>query len=115
MVRPTVEKKSSKLAALYLFLTLFFGGVNACVTLPPPPIEQYTLARAAIDAAKAVDAARYSPGYFHKAELAYRTAQTAYEDRDYETASEEFRSAREYAEKAENSARLTRFKNGEVL
>jgi len=96
-------------------ILLVMWGVTACVTLPSVPIEDYAIARTAIDAAKSVDAARYSPGFFHKAEIAYRTAQLAYQDRDYQTAIEEFQLAREFAEKAENSARLIRFKNGDVL
>jgi hypothetical protein len=89
--------------------------VLASCTLPPPPVEDYVLARAAIDAAKAVDAGRYSAGYFHKAEVMYRKAQSLYDDRDYDQAHEAFLLARDYAERAENSARLIRFKNGDVL
>ena len=97
---------------IFSLVTLFvFIG---CVT-SPPPIEDYTLAKTALDAAKAVDAARYSAGFMHKAELAYKKAQQHYTDREYEQATLEFRKAREAAEKAENSARFIRFKNGEVL
>ena len=68
-----------------------------------------------IDAAKAVDAGRYSAGNFHKAEQAYRMAQQAFEDRKYDLAKENFLIAKDFAERAENSARMLRFKNGEVL
>jgi hypothetical protein len=93
------------------FTLLFLCG---CTTAPPP-VEDYTLARAAIDAAKAVESARYSPGYWHQAEESYRRAQTYYKDHDYDSAQSEFVKARIAAEKAENSARLIRQRNGDVL
>ena len=98
--------------AVAIFLCSF--AFSSCV-LPPAPVEVYALARAAIDAAKAVDAARYSAGYFHKAEQTYRSAQQEFDEREYESAKEDFLRAKDYAERAENSARLIRFKNGEVL
>jgi hypothetical protein len=94
------------------FSLIFF--ISGCVTAAPP-LEEYALAKAAIDAAKSVDAARYSAGFFHKAELAYKKALQHYEDREYPEAQDQFRKARDAAEHAENSARLIRFKSGEVL
>ena len=114
MSRRTRACKNSQLAGLVFLLLLLSVVLASCVTIPAP-IEEYTLARAAIDAAKSVDAARYSPGYFHKAEVSYRTGQLDFDDREYENAILEFTQAREYAERAENSSRLIRFKNGEVL
>jgi hypothetical protein len=94
----------------FLALSVLVG----CVTAPPP-VEEYTLARAAIEAAKAVESARYSPGFWHQAEESYRRAQTFYRDHEFAEAQSEFVKARIAAEKAENSARLIRQKNGEVL
>jgi len=79
------------------------------------PIQEYTLADTAIKAAKAVQAVRYSPGYWHEAEEAYRQARILYAEREYEQAADLFNKARLAAEKAENSARLIRLRNGEVL
>lgn len=104
---------SMSLRTAILFSSLMLV-MNGCVT-SPPPVEDYALARSALDYAKAVDAARYSSGYFHKAEESYRKAQAFFEDREYLAAKKEFKKAKEAAEKAENSARLIRFKNGEVL
>lgn len=81
----------------------------------PQPLEEYTLARAAIDAAKSVQAARHSPGYWHQAEEAYRRGRTFYADHEWKEARDEFVRARIAAEKAENSARLIRQKTGDVL
>lgn len=81
----------------------------------PAPIEDYTLARAAMDAARSVQASRHSPGYWHQAEEYYRKARLLYDDNEFDEAREEFQKARMAAEKAENSARLIRQKTGEVL
>jgi len=85
-----------------------------CQTVPQP-IEEYTLARAAIEAARAVQAPRHSPGYWHQADEAYRQARLFYKDRDFIRAREAFVRARIAAERAENSARLIRQKTGDVL
>lgn len=79
------------------------------------PLEDYVLARSAIEAAKSVQAARHSPGYWHQAEEAYRRARIFYADREWAEARDEFVKARVAAEKAENSARLIRQKTGDVL
>lgn len=85
-----------------------------CVHISPPILE-YTLADTAIKAAKAVQAVRYSPGHWHEAEELYRQARILYNEREYEQAIDLFNKARFAAEKAENSARLIRLRNGEVL
>jgi hypothetical protein len=88
--------------------------ILSCVTVKPP-LEEYAIARAAVEAAQNVQSARHSPGYWHQAEEAYRKGQLYYKDRDYKRARDEFIRARVAAEKAENSARLLRQKSGEVL
>lgn len=85
-----------------------------CVTTQAP-IEEYTLADAAIKAAKSVQAVRYSAGYWHQAEEFYRQARILYREREYEQAKDLFIQARQAAEKAENSARLLRQKSGDIL
>jgi hypothetical protein len=59
-------------AALILLTSLFC--LVACVTTKPP-VDEYALARAAIEAAQNVQSARHSPGYWHQAEEAYRKGQ----------------------------------------
>lgn len=88
--------------------------LSGCVTTPPP-IEDFALARTALEAAKGVEAARYSPGYWHQAEESFRRAQLLFEQREHKQAQKEFVKARIAAEKAENSSRLIRQKSGEVL
>ena len=95
----------------FVFLVFFLQG---CVTIPPPKV-QHTLAKSAIDAARSVQAVRYSPGFWHQAEEFYRQAKILYNEREYEKALDLFEKARIAAEKAENSARLIRQKNGDIL
>lgn len=97
---------------IFLIVLIFISA--GCQSVPRPD-EDYALARAAIEAARAVQAARHSPGYWHQAEEAYRKARILYNDRDWKGAQEEFIRARIAAEKAENSARLIRQKTGDIL
>ncbi|MBC7421718.1 MAG: DUF4398 domain-containing protein [Bdellovibrio sp.] len=96
--------------------TIFLILVNltGCVTTQAP-IEEYTLADAAIKSAKSVQAVRYSAGYWHQAEEFFRQARILYREREYEQAKDLFIQARIAAEKAENSARLLRQKTGDIL
>jgi hypothetical protein len=93
---------------------IFMFSLSGCVT-PVAPNDEYALAKSAIDAAKNVQAVRYSAGYWHQAEETYRQAKILYSNRDYEEARDLFIKARLAAEKAENSARLIRQKNGDIL
>lgn len=92
-------------------LLIFFMG---CQT-GPIPVEDYTLARAAIDAAREVQAPRHAPGFWHQAEESYRKARLLYRDQRWDEARKEFVRARQAAEKAENAARLNRQRTGDVL
>lgn len=96
-----------------LVVTMLMLGLS-CQSVPKP-LEEYTLARAAIDAARAVQAPRHSPGHWHQADEAYRQGRLYYKDRDFSKAREAFIRARLAAERAENSARLIRQKTGDIL
>jgi len=76
---------------------------------------RWTQARAAYEAAKDADAARYVPAIWFNAEQAYREAQTAYKDRRYPRAKELFNQSRQLSEQAENAARLARQQSGEIV
>lgn len=83
----------------------------ACATTKPHlPL---VLAREALASAKEVDAPRYAPGQYFKAEEAFRVGMAFYSEKAYSDAIEKFQLAKEYAEKAENSARLQRQKAGD--
>ena len=96
---------------LLSFLTL---GSTGCQT-GPMPLDEYTMARAAIDAARDVQAPRLSPGFWHQAEEAYRRGRLFYKDSRWDEARIEFLKAKQAAEKAENSARLNRQRTGDIL
>lgn len=91
-----------------------FALTVGCVTAPAPSLE-YTLADVALKAAKNVQAVRYAPQLWYEAEEAYRQGRILYNEREYEQARELFIKARQAAERSEVSARLIRFRNGEVL
>lgn len=95
-------------------LLLIFLALTSCIT-QSKPVEEYILARAALDAAKQVDASKYSSGFWNQAEEAFKKAKLYYDEREFNLAREQFLKAKIAAEKAENSARLIRQKNGEVL
>lgn len=110
--RPS-EKTGRILKILFCFLFACFF-LQSCVTAPPPKLE-YTIAKAAIDAARTVQAVRYSPGNWHQAEEFYRQGKIFFSERQNELALDLFEKARLAAERAENSARLLRQKNGDIL
>jgi hypothetical protein len=98
-----------------IFLASAFSLISsACVTTPPPVLE-YNLARAAIEAAQAVEASRFDAGNMHDAEEAYRKAEALFDEREHEVARTLFRKARAAAEKAENTARAMKQRAGEVF
>jgi hypothetical protein len=96
------------LTALSLTIFCLLGCVG------PAPIEDYTLANVAIEAARASQAPRFAPGYFGQAEEFYQQAKADYEDRRYQSARENFARARQFAEKAENYTFLKKAQSGEI-
>lgn len=81
----------------------------------PAPNDEYLYAKVAIDYARMVQAVKYSPRYWHQSEEYFRQGRILYEEREYLEAKELFIKARISAERAENSARLLRQKNGDIL
>jgi hypothetical protein len=99
---------------ILLVCTLVFSiGVFAgCVSMIP--VDEYTIARAAMDGAKESEAPRFAPALWYKAEQAYREGETFFRDRAYADAAKRFAAARTLAEQAENAARLSRFESGDL-
>lgn len=87
-------------------------GLSACST--PPPVEEFSIAWTALQAARASDSQRFAAPYWHEAEEAYRKGETAFKDQSYGKAKTEFLHSKEMSEKAENAARIQKFKSGEV-
>ncbi len=88
--------------------------LSACVVVPLP-IEEYTIARAAVTSARDAGSERLAPGLWYKAEENYRRGQKFLKDKDNEGALRSFRRAIDYAEKAENASRLKKFESGEFV
>jgi len=86
---------------------------TACVTYLP--VDEWTMARSAYEAARDADSARYVPSIWFNAEQTYREAQKAYRDRRYSSAKTLFVQAKQLCEQAENAARLARQQSGEVV
>lgn len=96
-------------ASMVLFA--LFAGV-ACQSVPAP-IQEYTLARTALEAAKNHKGPQLSAGNWQMALDSYRKAQSEFNDHNFEAAKEEFVRAKIYAERAENAARVIKMRNGE--
>jgi len=96
----------------HLFSLLAILCLAGCITVQIP-VDDYNLARAALEAAREAEAARFSPGLWYKAEEAYRDAERRFRERSYRDAQRLFVEARFLAERAENAARIARFRAGE--
>lgn len=93
-------------------LTSLLVVASGCVSAPPP-YEEFTLARAAVNAARAYEAPKHAPGYWHKAKEFYIRGERAYKESDFGVAHDNFKKARAFAEKAENATRLKKFQTGD--
>lgn len=100
-----------RLRLLILLVPIILVGCTS-VTLP---IQEYALARSAVESAESNDAERLSPVVFQQAQHSFQQAEHLYEDREYEEARLLFIKARKLAEKAESAARIKKSKSGEVL
>lgn len=105
------ESKKATIASLALVLGLALLGAG-CVSMIP--IDEYTIARAALDSAKESEAPRYAPALWYKAEQAYREGESLFKERKYEEALTRLTVARQLAEQAENAARVSRYESGDM-
>lgn len=87
--------------------------LSSCVTVEVP-VEEYSLARAAQNAALNSDASKYAPQYFHKAQKLYKRGEYLFKERYYEKARKHFVLSRRYAERAESIARVKQFQTGDM-
>lgn len=94
-------------------LVFFVSIVLSCAS--NPPYTEYNLAHIALRSAKAADSERLAPGLWYEAEKNYNLGESLFKDRYYDRARAAFKRALEAAEKAENAARVIRFKEGVVF
>lgn len=105
---PTLFQSPSK-----FFLILSVGFLSACASAPP--FQEYTIAKAAITAARDVDSAKFAAPLWNRADEYYRKGEKAYNNSDYEVSKRQFILATEYAERAENVTRLKKFQGGDTF
>lgn len=97
-------------AALLVVLLMLVG----CTTITLP-IQDYALARSAMEAAEGADSERLAPLVFQQAQQVFQQAEHLYRAREFEEARLHFLKARKLAEKAEVISRNKKSKSGEVL
>ncbi len=92
---------------------VLLGGLTLAGCAAPAPVEEYNIARTAIQAAQAEGAPRMAAAFWIKAEDHYRKGQKYYSESDFGRAREQFDLARQYAERAENATRLRKLQSGD--
>jgi hypothetical protein len=102
------------LATIHLTIFVLSGMLISCSTITLP-IQEYTLARSALEFAENNDGERWAPLQYMQAQQVYNQAVQMYENRDYDEARSLFIKSRKLAEKAETTARIKKAKSGEVL
>lgn len=88
--------------------------LNGCATISLP-VQEYSLARTAMEYAERNDGERLAPLTYQQAQQVYNQAVKLYEIREYDEAKALFIKARKLAEKSENAARVKKAKTGEVM
>ena len=76
---------------------------------------EFNYAKAAIQAAQAVEAAKFDPAHINEAEEAFRAGKKYFQEREYEKARVSFSRSRIGAEKAENTTRAMSKQTGEIF
>lgn len=105
------KKVLIKMALCWAIFLLFTGLFSGCVS--KIPVEEYTIARSAMDSARQCAAPRYASGVWFQAEQAYQKGEKLFQDREYDQSHIYFLRAKILAEKAENTARYERAQNGD--
>lgn len=104
------------------YTVILFKGAKALVFLAsslliscigPAPIAEYSISKAALEAARDGGAHQRAPNHIFTAEEKYREAVVAYQAKEYDKARYLFRKSIEFSEKAENVSRLNEFQPGE--
>ena len=90
---------------------LFLAGLASCAGAPP--LEEYAVARSAVEMAKKHEGDKWSPESYKKAISLYKKGRRAFQGRYYRTAENYFEEAVRYAERAENTARLKNSRHSE--
>jgi hypothetical protein len=106
-----MSSKSVLMARWFVFCFIILS-VSSCVTVSIP-VQEYSLAKAAYEAAITAESAKYAPQLFYKAEKAYKRGEQLYKERDFEGARIQFVTSQKLSEKAEDESRVKQFNSGE--
>ena len=98
----------SKLLFFIIFLSISIGG---CVG--PKPLKDYVLSHQAMVHARRAEADVLANSWFSKAEDTYQQAEVAWANSEHDRAKKLFVKARRYFERAENTAKVQKFKTGD--
>ena len=101
---------TKRIVAAGFAATVFFL-LNACAGAPCS--GAYNLAQTALQKAQEYDAETEAPGDYKKALKFYRSGESLFEQRLFDLARRKFNRSRFHSEKAENIARLKKYKRGD--
>jgi len=76
------------------------------------PINEYNLARTALNSAEKAKAQQNAPAYWSRAERAYLQGQKEFKEENFKAARQSFLKAKLFAERAENSSVIKTMKEG---
>lgn len=93
---------------------LFIFGISTSCVTTQIPTQEYTMAKAAYEAAESHEAVKFAPQLFYKMEKSYKKAELLFKERYYDEARKEFIKAQKLAEKAETVARVKEYNSGEA-
>ena len=101
---------AKRIVAAGLAATVFFV-LNGCAGAPCS--SAYNLAQTALQKAQEYDAETEAPNDYKKALKFYRSGESLFEQRLFDLARRKFNRSRIHSEKAENIARLKKYKRGD--
>lgn len=106
-----IEKTAVRRLSAGLAFAAFAFLLSACAGAPCS--GAYSLAKTALEKAKEFGAEAESPGHYRKALKFYRSGESLFEQRLFDLARRKFDRSRLHSEKAENIARLKKYKRGD--
>ena len=111
---PYKLKQGCRTQPPFFFLVILLMGMApvGCVN-KQLQLEEYSLARAALQAAENNEASRYSPKSFALAQRYMKKGEKAFKDQYFSKSMGYFRKSRYYSEKAENISRVQMFSQQE--
>ena len=102
-----------KVIQALFFYVLIAAALVSCAGTPPK--DEYVLTYTALENAKRAQADKLESKLSYQANKLYEKALNFYQERNYDKAREYFIKSRFLAEKAEERARIKKYKSGEIV